>query len=630
MDGSPELLRILQVVLGIGLVIFVHELGHYLAARASGVRVEIFSLGIGPRLFSWRKGATTFQVAAFPIGGFCRMAGEERRNDGLPPQPDELMAKGVGKRFFIYSGGVLMNVAFGLVVFPILFRIGVPFLAPRIGQTLPGGPAWRAGVPEDSDVVSVNGKPVFDFMHIPTEVALGDPDRTELIVRDRATGEQRSFALAPMPDEQEGIRSIGVAPALERDENGNPVLDVDEGSPAWKAGLRPGDRLVEVIGGIRGLNPLEQLSLQTASRGPMRLRIASSEGVREVEIHPEFGPELSPPRIGISPPINLVLDVRDTELVRSVGLRGGDRVLAIQRMPILRLGDFQRALLDPFAAPAERSSAGDRAAPLEILVRRGGEELLLRGSFSSPEEALAFAGDVALVPDRESTEIVVHPGDPAEKAGLRTHDRVLQVDGADVDSWDDVFELVQRAGKQKVPARFRIARPDPAGGSTLHPPDVTVRPEPQPTPAWGLHLRSAQYLYRTESLGQAIHFGVDCSWKFLQDTWLTIQKMIVGEVPTKSIGGIITIGAVSYSMAEAGWVKLFFFLCLLSINLALFNILPIPVLDGGHLFFLIIEKIKGSPVSDRVLGYSQMIGVILILSLLVYVTYNDIVRVFGG
>ena len=116
----------------------------------------------------------------------------------------------------------------------------------------------------------------------------------------------------------------------------------------------------------------------------------------------------------------------------------------------------------------------------------------------------------------------------------------------------------------------------------------------------------------------------------IQDTWLTVKKMIVGDVSTKSISGIITIGNVSYEVAKTGWTKLFFFLCLLSINLAIFNVLPIPVLDGGHLFFLIIEKIKGSPVSDRVLGYSQMVGVVLILSLLVYVTYNDILRVFGS
>ena len=97
---------------------------------------------------------------------------------------------------------------------------------------------------------------------------------------------------------------------------------------------------------------------------------------------------------------------------------------------------------------------------------------------------------------------------------------------------------------------------------------------------------------------------------------------------TDQIGGIITIGAVSYSWAEAGWTKLFFFLCMLSINLAVLNVLPIPVLDGGHLFFLLIEKLKGSPVSDRVYGYSQMVGMVLILSLMVYVLYNDVNRWF--
>jgi regulator of sigma E protease len=92
------------------------------------------------------------------------------------------------------------------------------------------------------------------------------------------------------------------------------------------------------------------------------------------------------------------------------------------------------------------------------------------------------------------------------------------------------------------------------------------------------------------------------------------------------VGGIITISAVSYSLTESGWSKFFFFLCLVSINLAFLNVLPIPVLDGGHLFFLIVEKLKGSPVSNRVLGTSQAVGVVLLISLMVYVTYNDLVR----
>ena len=109
-----EITRMLQVALGIGAIIFVHELGHFLAARLCGVRVEVFSLGFGPRLLGWKRGATTYQLAAIPMGGFVKMAGEEQAPGGTPA-PDELPAKSVGQRFFIYSGGVLMNVLFALV-----------------------------------------------------------------------------------------------------------------------------------------------------------------------------------------------------------------------------------------------------------------------------------------------------------------------------------------------------------------------------------------------------------------------------------------------------------------------------------------------------------------------------------
>src|SRR6187549_158282 len=170
-----SILRIVQVTLGIGLVIFVHELGHFLAARLNGVRVEVFSIGMGPRILGWARRGTRYQLALVPIGGYVRMAGEERRTDGLPPAPDDLSSKSVGARFFIYSGGVLMNLLFGLVVFPIVFYFGVPLPKPVLGDPLPGGPAWLANIKGGTEVLEVNGEDVFDFTHIPTSIALGDP-----------------------------------------------------------------------------------------------------------------------------------------------------------------------------------------------------------------------------------------------------------------------------------------------------------------------------------------------------------------------------------------------------------------------------------------------------------------------
>ncbi|MEM8712326.1 MAG: site-2 protease family protein, partial [Planctomycetota bacterium] len=113
------MLNILLVVFGIGLVIFVHELGHFMAARWCGARVEVFSLGFGPRLFGWKRGDTMFQVAVVPLGGFVKVAGEYF--DGTTDkEPGTLSSLNVPQRFLYYSGGVIMNMLFALVAMPLV------------------------------------------------------------------------------------------------------------------------------------------------------------------------------------------------------------------------------------------------------------------------------------------------------------------------------------------------------------------------------------------------------------------------------------------------------------------------------------------------------------------------------
>jgi len=256
------------VAFGIGLVIFVHELGHFLAARWCGVRVETFSLGFGPRLLFWRRGGTTYQIAAVPLGGFVKMAGEEGAADGRPPANDELPSKSVGQRFLIYSGGVLMNVAFALVVFPIILAIGVPFPEPMIGPTTPGSPAWHAGLQPGTRVESVNGNGVYSFMNIPTEVALGSTEEAVLVVRDTEESPTRTVRLVPQWSESLGAYTIGANPAA--DPTG--AIEVEKGSAAERAGLKSGDRLLEVVGASAGLTLDEQLSQVAREGGPVQGR----------------------------------------------------------------------------------------------------------------------------------------------------------------------------------------------------------------------------------------------------------------------------------------------------------------------------------------------------------------------
>lgn len=611
---SLEFLRILQVVCGIGLVVFVHELGHFLAARLCKVRVEVFSLGIGPRLFGWRRGDTLYQIAALPLGGYCRMAGEERRWDGLPPQPDDLPAKSVEARFFIYSAGVLMNVAFVLVTYPILFSIGVPFLEPRIGGVAPGSPAWEAGVEPEMEVLAVNGTEVYEFNQIPTEVILGGGSAVRLLVQGPADGAQREFVIQPELDEVRGFYVIGVESAIVR-ADGYPVLDVSEGTPAYVAGLRGGELLLGVEGGVPGLTPREQLENAISTGQPAPLRVRDDAGERTVLLTPEAmegAPEQR--RVGIRPPRNHVVGVRAGSVAAAIGLLEDDRLLAVNGRAILRNGDLQLGLLERV----------DSASTFSLL--RGVGRLDLEGPVLSEEAALALANDLALRVDVENAWITIQPDEAGALAGLRDGDRVLEVNGAETAVWQDIFDGVQMAATRREPVRFRVERQEPGGGPPSYP-LIEVEPKAVPPALYGIAFQSAQYTYQSPTAFEAIRFGFYSSWQTLEDMWASLKRLVDGSVSARqNLGGPIAIAQVSYTVAGSGWSTFFFFLCFISMNLAVLNVLPIPVLDGGHLFFLIVEKIKGSPVSDRVLGYSQMVGVVLLLSLMVFVTYNDIVR----
>jgi regulator of sigma E protease len=116
------------------------------------------------------------------------------------------------------------------------------------------------------------------------------------------------------------------------------------------------------------------------------------------------------------------------------------------------------------------------------------------------------------------------------------------------------------------------------------------------------------------------------SLDLVKQLYVTMKRLITGEVGAKNLGGIIRISQVSYQAAQRGPSWFWYFLALLSVNLAFVNLLPVPVLDGGHLLFLLIEKVKGSPVGTKVFGYSQVIGLVFVLLLVLFVTYNDILR----
>jgi len=612
MESLTDILHMLQVVFGIGLVIFVHEAGHFIAARMCGVRVEVFSLGFGPRLLAWKRGDTLYQVAAIPLGGYVRMAGEDlsgQQGQGLPPRAGELGSKSVGQRFFIYSGGVLMNVVFALIAFPCVLLAGLPSIEPVISEPAPGTPAWHARVPAGTRIKAINGNDLFDFFHIHTGIAVGGSDPAELEILLPGEEASKLLTLQPMHNEGTGTFAIGVSPGIDREKR----LRVAPDSPASRAGIEADDVLLEVVGGVPGRSLVQQLRLVFNEEVPVTLRIDRDGVEKLVEVVPERAAEAARNLLGIGPDYVHVIDIRDSEATRSSDIELGDLVRTINGREIHRGGDVLKALI---------AGVGQ---PLEMTLTRGDQDRVFNGPAFTHEEALAFADDLFITANQESSLITVTPGSGADEAGVRNGDELISIAGTSVPSYAEFLPRARRATRTLEPVEVEVRRAGPDGDEVLL---LTVTPKEWAPKRYGFNLRPAEYVYQVDSVREAISVGVISSWRLLVDTGLTLRRMVIGEVSGDNLGGIITISVVSHQFASLGWAKLFFFLCILSVNLAFLNVLPIPVLDGGHLMFLLIEKIKGSPVSERMLGYSQIVGLVLIVALMVFVTYNDVMRWF--
>jgi regulator of sigma E protease len=605
---SPtDIFHALQVIFGIGLVIFVHEWGHFIAARLCGVRVDVFSIGFGPILISRRRGDTLYQLALVPLGGFCRMAGEERREDGAPPKPYELPAKSVPQRFFIYIAGVVMNVVFVLITYPIIFYVGMPLDSARIGKVQPGSPAWHAGVKDGSQIVSVNGRDCINFNGANLSVLLGDTELTHLEVIDPDSGEQVGFDLVPTPSGIFGLPQIGMRIDIQRDDQGNPRLGIVPGSAADRAGILSDEHLVSIGGSTPGLDIISQRRERELLGGPIEVQVLGANGIRTVALEPDLD-DAGSPLFGFLPASRLVVDVRKTELIERLGLRKDDILLSLNGIAQNWFFDLKRIL-------------HLQDSELNFRVLRAGEELELSLPALSLDERRELSDAIAMDFWMAGTTIVVTAQSASAAAGLLSGDRVVEIDGVAIETYADIKALTGQATTEDREAVFRVEREKSGEIETL----TLAATSRASIPDFGLRwIQPAKYIYKSDGFGDAILTGFTQSMHRMEELWISLKALVTQRLPAKSMGGIVSISRVSFTVAEEGWPQLFFFLSFLSLNLAFLNILPIPVLDGGHLFFLIIEGIKGSPVSARVMGYSQTVGVVLILSLMVYVTYNDI------
>ncbi|MFH2001819.1 MAG: site-2 protease family protein, partial [Planctomycetota bacterium] len=595
-----------QVVLGIGLIIFIHELGHFLAAKKVGVRVETFSLGFGPRIFGFTRGGTDYRLSIIPLGGYVKMAGENP-DDEVTGSQDELCNRSALDRMFIFSAGVIMNFIFAFITIPFIFSVGVPFMVPEIGQVAPGGPAWKAGLRTGDLILEVNDNTVYEFTDILLNVALGNKDKNTILAeRD---GKTFTVEVIPERNEAEGRYQIQVTAASRY------KVVVDRESSAYMAGLRDNDRILSV----NGIPIQDWHGPQTGmERRPLTLEIERDTDGGEQTLHQIcFTPDEvvldDQFLIGIRARINLVKGLRGSLAKDKDGFREGDYIWSVNGVPVLSQADLNRVL----------DSSPEDGFSFDIQREGKHETLFMESSWKD-----SLKQDLALVQNTMINSVAFMPDGAVSK--LNDSDvvqgmKILAVNGKPTETYYDIAEAIQNTAPE--PCALTISTPD-KGSGVLNQKTITVKPEAYRTMDEGFRTLPALQI-RKLSIFQAIKAGFHQSVYMVKTCYLTLSRIFTGDVGAKNLGGIITISRASYSFAELGLARLFFFLAILSINLGFLNVLPIPILDGGHLLFLLIEKIKGSPVNEKIMGYSQIVGLVLILALLIYVTYNDVLRLFS-
>jgi regulator of sigma E protease len=323
--------------------------------------------------------------------------------------------------------------------------------------------------------------------------------------------------------------------------------------------------------------------------------------------------------VGVPALAPVVGSVKDESPALVAGLQTGDRILAIGDKKILYWEQLQKIVHDSpgrsLTFHIESSSGNITQVPITPISEQISD-------LFGDKENVGLIGIAPLV----RNIFYVKENSPADRAGIKEGDVLVSVDGTIIFGWGDLkTSAVDKPGQELT---FRVLRNGTAIVTTLIPEAKAVKDIEGKTKELGVIGIGMAGEMTTEKYGiiGALKRSIEETNRLIYLIAISIKKMIMGSVPADSIGGPILIFQIYGEQAEQGFNELVRLTALLSINLGLLNLLPIPVLDGGHIFFFLIEILKGKPVSERNREMAQQVGIFMLLSLMLFAFYNDIMR----
>ncbi len=692
--------NILLIVLGFGLLIALHELGHFLAARWAGIRADGFAIGMGPVVVSFRKGVglrlgscdevvkartgrlpiqmsdreleeaglgeTEYSLRLLPIGGYVKMLGQEDANPSATSEDPRSYGRApIGRRMVVVSAGVVMNLITAVIMFVIAFLVGVRFEAPVVGGVVPGSPAATASAENEDDpanprrleagdrIVRIDDNPVLTFSDIMIEAAMSVPGKPLRIEVERP-GVDGSFMLDVDPEYDEGtnMRMVGVIPASSTRLADDQVL-VAPLTPlvgADAASQLPGRPVIEADGE----------AIKTWSAFDEAIDAGRGRAIPVTFGPPPGAPDASPIETSLAAePVMQVIPEPASELGPEYGLLGLVPLVRIEEVPpggrnsdAIRAGDVVLSVADLASPRMSEFRETIRARPgrdLDMVVLRDGVKTPIQVRVDSngligvlPGYALDLPMTARPVTRTGETEADLVPT-PIAPLGLLPGTRIVAVDGTPVSDWASMraafLAATANASDSGDSADLEITTllplPDSkaeTGRISLDSTQVVALHElgwTSPLPAgWFEPLQTTLTAHGNPLV--AASMGFRQTWRMIVLTYLTIDRLIGGSVSVKQLHGPVGIVHIGTKVADRGAMYLLFFLAMISVNLAVLNFLPLPIVDGGLFLFLVYEKIRGRPPSIAFQNAAALIGLALIGTLFVVTFFNDVMRLTGG
>jgi regulator of sigma E protease len=660
---------ILQVAGGLGFVIFVHELGHFLVAKACGVKCEKFFLGFdvgGLKLLSFKWGETEYGIGALPLGGYVKMLGQDDNpaaaareaeraravleSGDLPPEPvagphpawdpRSYPAQSVPERMAIISAGVIMNVIFAVLMASWAFGLGVRELTCQVSSVRPGGAAWRAGLRTGDEIAAIGAKQHPIFSDLQKGVTLGDIAKgVDFTIHRPSDDSNRTVTLHP--DTDLGVPTVGVTSPFSL----TIPKDLDEPLPgtAGKAvpPLAGGDTITAVDGvAVKSYQELiAALSARTSAPVTLSIERPAGTGPGGPSAATRLAVEIQPQRAlttGMVMAPLAVKAVQDDSPAAAAGVVPGDILKAVDGEPIGDPLTLDERLRERVGRPA-RLTLERSGQTLTIDVEPRPVTWIEEPRWPSSPVAVSSLG-VALGVDALVADVAADG--PAAGAGIRPGDRVVRVrfvdpartesgpqaadQGLELSSKSPSWPYVVSVLQQTAAGTRLLLTVEAADGGRR---DVEIEPvaaRDQSVVDRGLIFEPVYTLVRAGSFLGALRRGASKAVEDLSMVYRFLHKLTSNQISPRLLGGPIEIAKQAGKSAEEGFSRLLLFLTMLSANLAVVNFLPIPVLDGGHMVFLLYEWIRGKPPSEGVVGVLSYLGLALILTLMMFVFGLDL------